>query len=151
MTDHVTLDSNILVYFVDTFRPERQTLAISVVERAGRLRGRLGLQAIGEFYRAATGKLKVPPAFARARAGEFLTVFDTFPHSLLALERGLDEAAAGRFSFWDAVLLASAEEAGCTVMLSEDMYEGAKLGNIVVRNPFGADGLSDAAREALGL
>ena len=36
-------------------------------------------------------------------------------------------------------------------MLSEDMADGCKLGNLVVRNPFGPAGLSDAAKDALGL
>jgi predicted nucleic acid-binding protein len=59
------------------------------------------------------------------------------------------EAAAGRFSYWDAVLLASAATVGCTTMLSEDMADGARLGGITVRNPFGPNGLSAAAAAAL--
>jgi predicted nucleic acid-binding protein len=47
------------------------------------------------------------------------------------------------------VLLTSASEAGCSTLLSEDMKDGARLGAITVRNPFGPTGLSAAAAAAL--
>jgi len=60
-------------------------------------------------------------------------------------------AQQGRFSYWDAMLLACAEEAGCTLVLSEDTGDGARLGNVVIRNPFAGSDLSDAAKRVLGL
>jgi predicted nucleic acid-binding protein len=74
-----------------------------------------------------------------------------FAYSANALRIGMEEASLGKFSLWDGVLLASAAEAGCTVILSEDMQDGARLGPITICNPFGPDGLSAGAREALGL
>jgi predicted nucleic acid-binding protein len=52
---------------------------------------------------------------------------------------------------FDALLLATAREAGCTVALSEDMHDGAALGGIVVRNPFADGALADDLRPLLGL
>jgi predicted nucleic acid-binding protein len=49
------------------------------------------------------------------------------------------------------VLLASAAEAGCTIILSEDMADGARFGSIVVANPFARDGAPAAAKAVLGL
>jgi predicted nucleic acid-binding protein len=45
----------------------------------------------------------------------------------------MEEERSGRF---DALLLATASQAGCCNSLSEDMHDGARLGGIVVRNPF---------------
>lgn len=149
--EHVTLDTNILVYAVDAFNDTRRERSIALITAAAAARCRLGVQAIGEFYRASTRRLKLSPAAALERANDLLDTFQTFPHSRDALRIALTEATKGRFSSWDAVLLASAEEAGCTLMLSEDMHDGAKLGNITVRNPFGAKGLTAVAKEALGL
>ena len=42
---------------------------------------------------------------------------------------------------FDALLLATAREAGCTVLLSEDMQDGAEFDGVVVRNPLRGDGL----------
>jgi predicted nucleic acid-binding protein len=55
----------------------------------------------------------------------------------------LAEAAAGRFSYWDALLLATLGRAGCSVLLSEDMADGARLAGVTVRDPFAADTLPD--------
>lgn len=48
-------------------------------------------------------------------------------------------------------MLASAEEAGCTLCYSEDMADGARLGAVTVRNPFGPRGLNEEAHAYLGM
>jgi predicted nucleic acid-binding protein len=40
------------------------------------------------------------------------------------------------FSFWDALVLRAAKQAGCTVLFSEDLQEGRKIEGIQVINPF---------------
>ncbi|MBV9571925.1 MAG: hypothetical protein JO056_11860 [Alphaproteobacteria bacterium] len=147
----VTLDSNVLVYAVDTRDPAKHHAAIALVTSAANVRSKLGLQAIGEFFVASTRKLRLPAKIVHPRVEDLLTTFETFSHTRIALSQAAALSASGRYFFWDAVLLASAEEAGCTVMLSEDIADGARLGSIVVRNPFGANGISDAARQVLGL
>lgn len=41
-----------------------------------------------------------------------------------------------KLGFWDALLLASAIAAGCTIFLSEDMNGGQKIGALSIVNPF---------------
>ena len=48
-------------------------------------------------------------------------------------------------------MLASAAETGCTVMLSEDMQNGATLAGLEIVNPFAANGVSRRAAELLDL
>ncbi|HWE07195.1 MAG TPA: PIN domain-containing protein [Rhizomicrobium sp.] len=148
--ERFTLDTNILVYAVDARDRRKHALAVDILKAAVRLDCPLALQAIGEFYVAAVGKVKLAPDDARERALQLMTGFEAFAHSASAVRAGLEESARGRFSFWDAVLLASAAEAGCSVILSEDMHDGARLGSIAICNPFGAKGLSPAARELFG-
>lgn len=109
----------------------------------------LALQAVGEFFAVTTRKKLLSRADAAREAGNFLDLFASFPASLDSHRRAATEAAAGRLSYWDAVLLASADEAGCSVLLSEDMRDGATLGGITVRHPFSPKGLSAAALAAL--
>ena len=40
-------------------------------------------------------------------------------------------------AFWDAMLWATAREAGCAIIVSEDMQHGRKLGGVTIFNPFG--------------
>lgn len=46
-------------------------------------------------------------------------------------------AARYGFAFYDAVIVASALEAGCTTLMSEDMQDGLVVeARLTVRNPF---------------
>jgi len=147
----ITLDANILFYAFDARDPVKQRQAIEIIDAAGVADCSLGLQAIGEFYVAIVRKLKAPPSFARDQVKSFLASFETFGATPNAHSVAAEEAAAGKFFYWDAVLLASAAQNGCTVFLSEDMTDGARLGTITICNPFGPSGLRPRAREALGL
>jgi predicted nucleic acid-binding protein len=71
--------------------------------------------------------------------------------SATALEIAFVAFEAGRFGLWDALLLAAAGEAGCKVVLSEDMQDGAELAGVVVRNPLRGDRLPEDLAALLGL
>lgn len=143
------LDTNVLVYLFDHRDAMKQKLAEQLVVGAATCDCMLALQAVGEFYVAATRKKILGPADAAREAQNFLALFASFPSSQEAHRVALREAPAGRYAYWDAVMLASAAEAGCAIFLSEDMKDGSRLGDITVRNPFGAKGLSAAATAAL--
>ena len=129
----------------------KRELATRVVEAAAGLDCPLALQVLGEFYAAATAKLKLEATDAAANASHLLAGFETFSHSIHAIRAALEEAPKGRFSYWDGVLLASAAEAGGAAIFSEDMADGARFGSIAVANPFGRDGLAPHAKAVLGL
>jgi len=54
-------------------------------------------------------------------------------------------AASARASYWDALLVATAAEGGCSAILTEDLADGALLGGVRVLNPFGSSSLAPAA------
>jgi len=151
MSVRLCLDTNVLIYQFDFYAPAKQKQAQDLVTAAGTRNCVLGLQSMGEFYSVVTRMRVLSPAEAAKQVNSFLTLFGTFAATDNAHRIAAREAAAGRLGYWDAVLLASADEAGCEVMLSEDMRDGARLGGITVRNTFGARGLTDAARAALDL
>ena len=147
----VTLDSNVLVYAFDAADAVKRAQAQTIIDAFARLDCPLALQTMGEFYAAVVRRSVLKPAEAARQVEHFLDVFDAFADSEAAHRTAAEAAAKARFSYWDAVLLASAAEQRCDMILSEDMHDGAKLGGIVVRNPFGAAGLSPAAKAALHL
>ena len=49
-----------------------------------------------------------------------------------ALAAALDHS----ISFWDAMLWATARQAGCDCILSEDFQDGRSLGGVTFLNPF---------------
>ena len=145
-----TLDTNLLVYSIDNAVGARHRLAREIVDRAVECECWLTLQALGEFYVAATRKGMAPPAEAAAQAADWLELFPTVTASPAALRAALAEATAGRASYWDALLVATAAEAGCTIVLTEDMSDGSILSGVRVHNPFApSGGLTETARRLL--
>ena len=149
--ERFTLDTNILIYAVDAREGRKRALAARIIAAAAGLDCPLALQVVGEFYAAATAKLKLTPRDAAARAAQLIAGFESFGYSIHAVRAALDEASKGRFSYWDGVLLAAAAEAGCTTIFSEDMADGARFGSIVVANPFRRNQISPHARAILEL
>ena len=43
---------------------------------------------------------------------------------------------AWQVGFYDALIIAAANKAGCSVIFTEDLNDGQKYGNVVVENPF---------------
>jgi predicted nucleic acid-binding protein len=135
-----TLDTNILVYAIDREAGPRHEAAKEIVRRAARLDCLLTLQAISEFYAVVTRKGMIAPAEAAAQAMDWLSIFPCAAASASAVRTALGDAAARRASYWDALLVATAAEAGCAVILTEDLADGANLAGVEIHNPFAADG-----------
>jgi predicted nucleic acid-binding protein len=150
--ERFTLDTNVLVYALDAREASKHKAAIEILAAARMVDCVLTNQSLAEFYAVATRRLRMPPRIAADQVRDWLDLFESAPATRTALRSAVVEAEAGRFSFWDALLLSAADEAGCAVVLSEDMGEGARLGEVVVRSPFTADGApSSTARRLLGL
>ena len=147
----VTADTNVFVYAIDERDPGKLADAFAVTEALRQREWPIGLQVCGEFYRASTRRLNRSPWEAAQGARNLMISFGVFAATMRSMERAFAEAAAGRFSFWDANLLSAAEEAGCTHILSEDMGDGARLGRIEVVRAFDGGGIAHRAREILGL
>jgi predicted nucleic acid-binding protein len=49
-----------------------------------------------------------------------------------------DLATDHQLSIWDAIILSAASQAGCRLLLSEDLQDGFTWGGVTVVNPFSA-------------
>ncbi len=147
--ERFSLDTNILVYALDANAGDRHVLAARIVEQAVRCECYLTLQSVSEFFAVVTRKRLVSRAEAIAQARDWLDMFRTVPASVDAVRSALDAAASGRASYWDALLVATAAEAGCTAILTEDLADGALLHGVRILNPFAGDALSPEAATLL--
>jgi predicted nucleic acid-binding protein len=143
--ERFTLDTNILIYSIDSQAGVRQRMARQVIDLALRCDCWLTLQVISEFYAAATRKGWMAVAEAAAQAADWLDLFPCLPSSPTAVRTALAAAASARASYWDALLIATAAEGGCTAILTEDLAAGGLLGGVRVLNPFGGEVLATAA------
>ena len=67
--------------------------------------------------------------------------------STTAFDAALDLTERHDLQIWDAVILAVSVEAGCRLLLSEDMQEGFSWAGLTIANPF-ADILHPMLRQA---
>ena len=145
-----SLDANLLVY---TARGGdwRQPLAVSTVERSIMCDCILTLQALGEFYTACTRKGYATRSEAAAQVRRWLGLFPgVAAASAETVDAALPASAAGRLGYWDALLLATAAEAGCGAVISEDMTPGVALHGARVFPAFAGDRVSPEALALLG-
>lgn len=145
----ITADTNIFIYNVDIADPAKHRASAEIVDALAARRAPIALQVAGEFYAALTRQLRRPSWQAAQAARNLLSSFRIIAATQRSTERALAEAATGRFSFWDANLLSAAETGGCTYIISEDMADGLRLGNLEVVHPFAGGDISDRARALL--
>lgn len=144
-----TLDTNILAYSVDRAAGLRHLLAKDILLQAALLPCWLTLQSISEFYAVVTRKGMMRPSEAKSVAEAMMALFRTAAPSASNVRTALTMAASARASYWDALLIATAAEAGCTAILTEDLAHDTTLSGIRVINPFGDHGLSSQAAALL--
>lgn len=131
-----TLDANILVYAADLDAGGRNAAAVRLLERAAAGDVILLLQALGEFFHAATRKKLATPAAARNLIEGWRSVFAVHAATSDCLGAAVALVERDKLSYWDAMLCATALEADCRYLLSEHLQDGRQLGSLIVINPF---------------
>ena len=117
-------DTNILVYADDKRAPAKQSRAIDLVaEHRRHGTGVISLQVLHEYFVTVTRKLNVDSPLARRKV-EILSEFDVVVPEVADILAAIDLHQRHAFSFWDALVLRSAQQAGCRVLLSEYFQEG---------------------------
>jgi predicted nucleic acid-binding protein len=134
-----SLDTNILVYAVDRDAGERHERSKELMGKAARCDCVLTVQALAEFFHAATRKNMLEPDLASAFVRDWLDVFRVTSADEASLVDAMDAVGEHRLSFWDAMLWATARQTGCSAILTEDMQDGRRLSGIEFINPFGTD------------
>jgi predicted nucleic acid-binding protein len=126
------LDTNILVYAALSDDPR-----CPIAERLLAAGGTISVQVLNEFANVARTKLKWPwpdieamLALVRSRSGRVQQI------ALSTHEGALVFARDHGVSFYDALIVAAALEAGCDTVFTEDMQHGRKFGALTIVNPF---------------
>ncbi len=129
-------DTNVLVYSDDKASPSKQHRALDLIaehRRAGT--GVLSSQVLEEYFVTVTKKLHVDPRIARRKV-ELLAEFDVAAPSVDDILAAIDIHPLHSFSFWDALILQSAKQARCSVVLTEEMQGDREIQGLRIINPF---------------
>jgi predicted nucleic acid-binding protein len=136
--ERVFLDTNVIVYAYDRDAGRKHDLAKSLLIGLWNADGGVvSTQVLQEFFVTVTKKIAspLPPEAAREIIEDLLT-WDVVMTDGEAVLAAIDLQISAKISFWDALVVAAAEKGGAEVLLSEDLSDGRKFGDLVVRNPF---------------
>lgn len=136
MSDGSFLDANVLAYTDDDRAPEKQEVALDLVEHLRREgTGVLSTQILQEYFVTATRKMGVPVETARRKI-EIFARMNVVVNRVDDLIAAIDLHASHQLSFWDALLVQAATRSGCSVLFTEDLQHGQRFGELEVINPF---------------
>jgi len=137
MSDRYFVDTNILLYAHDRGAGTKHSRAKALVQQLWHSQcGVLSTQVLQEFCANVRKKIgaALPLNEVRAIVQDYLT-WEIVVNAPQSIPRALDFESRYHISFWDALILQAAEEAGALTVYSEDLSSGQHYGSIQVMNP----------------
>lgn len=135
------LDTNVLVYQVDSSDARKHRIADRLVSQAlHENSGCISFQVVQECLNTALRKSRI--ALSAEHAQTWLDVvlepLCTVLPSLGLYRRALALQSRWQLAFYDSLIVAAALEAGCKRLLSEDLQHGQRIEGLRIENPFRA-------------
>lgn len=134
MTSRSFVDTNVFVYAIDDGDPAKQRIALELLTSIDPV---ISTQVVGEFFVVANRSLGGGRRTdeARERAARLLDLeVVSIDEDLVG--RALRGSMEWDLSYWDALIVCSAQAAGCSRLLTEDLADGRTYGSVAVENPF---------------
>lgn len=127
-----------LIYAYDRHDPAKQAKAQAVLDQALRDNSAaISAQVLGEFFVTVTRKIAQPMTADEAlEVIRSIEVLPVIPVDVRLVKAGIEAQRRWGVSYWDGLILAAAERAGCVRVLSEDLNAGQRYGSILAENPF---------------
>jgi predicted nucleic acid-binding protein len=137
MTTDVFLDTNVLVYAFIARSADPPDPRTQVAQNLLMRGGKISVQVLNEFGDVAARKFQISWAVisemmsaVRVLCGEVISLSEQTTGSAIAFSQ------RHRFRLHDSLILASAVEAGCSILLTEDLQHGQTIEGIRIENPF---------------
>jgi len=132
----VALDTNVLAYAEGVNGATMKRSALKLIERLPQATTFLPVQSLGELFHVLVRKAGRKAAVARKAILDWQDAFPVIETSCEVMLGAADLATDHQLTIWDSVILSAAAEAGCRLLLSEDLQEGFVWRGVSVVNPF---------------
>jgi len=130
------VDTNIFVYAHDGGAGAKHHKAVDLLTRLFEEQtGALSIQVLTEFYATATKKLGLKSQAAEEVIAD-LASWTIHRPAHADILRACRIHRERKLSWWDALIVTSAIELGCSVLWSEDLAASQRFGTLAIRNPF---------------
>jgi predicted nucleic acid-binding protein len=136
MTAKYFVDTNIFVYALDRGAGAKQAEATRVLEALKEdVIGVISTQVLQEFYAVTTLKLRMDSRVVR-NALDMMCGLEVVLLDVPLIREAIDCGILNTISFWDALILAAARKASCSVLWTEDLNDGQAIQGVRISNPF---------------
>ncbi len=132
----IALDTNLLAYAEGINGAERRDAALALIRRLPQEAAIVPVQVLGELFNVLVRKGGKSRSDAREAILSWRDTFPSVETSPEAMLAAVDLATDHQLGIWDAVILSAASQAGCRLLLSEDLQEGFTWAGVTVVNPF---------------
>ncbi len=129
------LDTNVFVYAYQYNDREKQRVAQALVEAAIAGKFSISVQVLSEFAATLLHKMSATPDAVTAILDR-LSPIKLVVSDREIVRRAVEARAAYGIHFYDGMIVAAAERAGCERILSEDFNAGQEYFGVTVANPF---------------
>jgi len=133
----IALDTNVLAYAEGANGAGMRDKALDLIQRLPQGAIVLPVQALGELFHVLVRKARRSPVLARAAVLSWRDAYPAAETSLEVMISATDLSADNGLTIWDSVILSASAEAGCRLLLSEDLHAGFTWRGLTVTNPFG--------------
>lgn len=132
MPDSVFLDSNVCLYILDKQNP-KFTIAKTLLQG----KSKISTQVLAENINVCVKKLKQSKTFAVSHAKSLQLSCEVLPITDQVITKAYLVFERYGYSIFDSLILATAMEAECGLLYSEDMQHGQIIqGKTTIINPF---------------
>jgi predicted nucleic acid-binding protein len=133
------IDTNVLVYTFDDTSPVRREKARELVEMGLTTGlGSISYQVVQEFLNVAMTKFSAPldAGDARAYLDRVLVPLWRVSPSASLYTQAIDIKGQSGYGFYDSLIVASALQAGCRTLYTEDLQHGRRFASLTIVDPF---------------
>ncbi|MFZ1341856.1 PIN domain-containing protein [Thiothrix eikelboomii] len=137
MKERSFLDTSVLLATDDTQAPEKQALALALLQ-AGWASGHavISTQVLREYFSASTQKLGIPIDLAQRKIELMASQMEVISIDSEDILQAIELNKAQAFSFWEALIIRMAQKSECRVLYSDVIQAERSLAGLQIINPF---------------
>jgi predicted nucleic acid-binding protein len=130
------LDTSVLAYAEGVNGAAMKKAALDLLQALPGGAAVVPVQALGELFNLLLKKAGRSAAKAHSSILGWRDAFPLIETSATVMLAALDLAKDHQLGIWDSVILAATSEAGCRLLLSQDLQDGFTWRGVTVVNPF---------------
>lgn len=137
MKERSFLDTSILLYTDDSQAPEKQAMALALLQ-AGWASGNavISTQVLREYFAATTQKFGLPIDMAQRKIELMASQMEVMSIDSDDILKAIEINKSQGFSFWEALIIRMAQKCNCTILYSDVIQPQRTLEGLKIVNPF---------------